>query len=479
MGRQSAHETDDEVYPYGMDTERPAPEGVAMKEHILIVEDEMSMAKQLKWGLSDTYEISVAENAAEALNLFHAENPVLVLLDLGLPPSPDTAEEGLKLLEEILARKSGTKVIVITGSTEKNTAVKAVSLGAYDYHQKPIDLEELRIVLKRAVYLSKLEHQVSELQCMVAYELQFHGMVATSSTMMELFDRAKKVAQTDYPILIQGESGTGKERLARAIHSMSDRANMPLVIIDCGSIPESLLESELFGHEKGSFTGAHARQIGKVERAQGGTVVLDEVGELPMQLQVKLLRFLQEGTIERIGGKEPLSVDARVLAITNIDLEKAVEDRLFREDLYYRLNVVPLFIPPLKDRPDDITVLARYFLDTYSREIGPKFKGFSTSAMDAMISYDWPGNIREMQNRIKRAVVMAEGDYIQPQDIDLVGADRGLPKLKEARDMAEISAIRQALARHSGNISKAAQDLDVSRPTLHDLLKKHRVTIQK
>jgi two-component system NtrC family response regulator len=450
-----------------------------MKERILIVEDEMSMAKQLKWGLRDTYEISVAENAGEALNLFNTDDPVVVLLDLGLPPSPETAEEGLKLLEEIVAKKLGTKVVVITGNTEKNIAVKAVSLGAYDYHQKPVDLEELRIVLKRAVYLSKLEHQVSELQCLVSDELQFHGMVATSRTMMDLFERAKKVARTDYPILIQGESGTGKERLACAIHYMSGRSGRPLVIIDCGSIPESLLESELFGHEKGSFTGAHARQIGKVERAQGGTVVLDEVGELPLHLQVKLLRFLQEGTIERIGGKEPLSVDARVIAITNVDLKKAVEDHFFREDLYYRLNVVPLFIPALTDRPDDIPVLARYFLDTYSREIGPKFKGFSSSAMDAMISYDWPGNIREMQNRIKRAVVMAEGDYLQPQDIDLDATGRSLLTLKQARDAAEISAIKQTLARHGGNISKAAQDLDVSRPTLHDLIKKHGVTIKK
>ena len=450
-----------------------------MKERILIVEDEMSMAKQLKWGLRDTYEISVAENAGEALNLFNTDDPVVVLLDLGLPPSPETAEEGLKLLKEIVTKKLGTKVVVITGNTEKNIAVKAVSLGAYDYHQKPVDLEELRIVLKRAVYLSKLEHQVSELQCLVSDELQFHGMVATSRTMMDLFERAKKVSRTDYPILIQGESGTGKERLACAIHSMSSRSGMPLVIIDCGSIPESLLESELFGHEKGSFTGAHARQIGKVERAQGGTVVLDEVGELPLHLQVKLLRFLQEGTIERIGGKEPLSVDARVIAITNVDLKKAVENHFFREDLYYRLNVVPLFIPALTDRPDDIPVLARYFLDTYSREIGPKFKGFSSSAMDAMISYDWPGNIREMQNRIKRAVVMAEGDYLQPQDIDLDATVRSLLTLKQARDAAEISAIKQVLARHGGNISKAAQDLDVSRPTLHDLIKKHGVTIQK
>jgi two-component system, NtrC family, response regulator len=450
-----------------------------MKERILIVEDESSMAKQLKWGLSDTYEISLAGNSSEALNLFQMEKPMVVLLDLGLPPNPDTAEGGLKLLEEIVSRKTNAKVIVITGNTDKNVAVKAVSLGAYDYHQKPVDLEELRIVLKRAIYLSHMERQVSDLQCMVSDDLQFHGMVATSRSMMELFERARKVACTDYPVLILGESGTGKERIARAIHVMSERADMPLVIIDCGSIPEMLLESELFGHEKGSFTGAHARQIGKIERAQSGTVVLDEIGELPLNLQVKLLRFIQEGTIERIGGKETLPVDARVIAITNVDLEKAVAEKRFREDLYYRLNVVPLQMPPLKDRIDDIPLLAKYFLDIYSREIGPKLKGFSSSAMDAMMNYDWPGNIREMQNRIKRAVVMARGDYIQSQEIDLDATGKGFVTLKEARDTAEIAAIKQVLARHNGNISKAAQDLDVSRPTLHDLIKKHNIPIQK
>jgi two-component system NtrC family response regulator len=293
-----------------------------MKDQILIIEDESSMAKQLKWGLSDTYDIFTATNAADAVRILHRESPLVVLLDLGLPPYPDSAEEGLRLLEEIIRKKDQTKVIVITGNTDKMNAVRAVSLGAYDYHTKPVDLEELRIVIKRAVHLSRLEHQVSELQFMVAGELQFHGMVATSQPMMDLFERAKKVARTDYPVLIQGESGTGKERLAQAIHAMSDRSDMPLVIIDCGSIPENLLESELFGHEKGSFTGAHARQIGKVERAHGGTLVLDEIGELPLQLQVKLLRFIQEGTIERVGGKEPLSIDARMIAATNVDLRR-------------------------------------------------------------------------------------------------------------------------------------------------------------
>ena len=297
--------------------------------------------------------------------------------------------------------------------------------------------------------------------------------------MLELIERARRVARTSYPVLIQGQSGTGKERLARAIHQLGDRSEKPLVIVDCGAIPENLLESELFGHEKGSFTGAHARQIGKLERAQHGTVVLDEIGELPLTLQVKLLRFLQEGTIERIGGKEPIRVDARVIAVTNVDLTRAVKEGLFREDLYYRLNVVPLYVPALKERTDDIPVLAKHFLDTYSQEIGPRIKGFSSAAMDAITAYDWPGNIREMQNRIRRGVVMAEGDRIGPADLDLEEVDREIRSLKEIRDQAEAEAVASALARNNYNITRAAMELDVSRPTLHDHIKRHGIVIRK
>jgi two-component system NtrC family response regulator len=450
-----------------------------IKERILIVEDEASMAKQLKWGLADIYEISVAKDTIEAKNLIALQSPVAVLLDLGLPPDPDGSEEGLRLLKELNRNQSNIKVIVITGNTEKNIAVKSISYGAYDYHTKPVNIDELKIVLKRAIYLSKLELHVCELQSMITDDTQFEGMIAMAKPMMELFEKTKKVARTDYPVLIQGESGTGKERLARAIHHLSDRADKPFVIVDCGAIPENLLESELFGHEKGSFTGAHARQIGKLERSQAGTLVLDEIGELPLMLQVKLLRFLQEGTIERIGGKEPIRVDARVIAVTNVDLKKEVADGRFREDLYYRLNVVPLSVPALKERSDDIPVLAKYFLETYSQEIGPRFKGFSLEAMDAIINYEWPGNVREIQNRIRRGVVMAEGDYIEARDIDLEPHNGGGKTLKQARDEAELAAIHQALARHDYNITRAAQDLDISRPTLHDLIKKHDIVMHK
>ena len=449
------------------------------KEHILIVEDETSMAKQLKWGLADVYDVSVAGDARQAMEIIDARPPLAVLLDLGLPPDPDGATEGLRLLEKIMGVPRPLKVIVITGNTHRDVAVKAISKGAYDYHQKPVNIEELKIVLKRACYLSRLEQHVTELEEAVTGKTTIEGMIATSKPMLELIERARRVARTSYPVLIQGQSGTGKERLARAIHQLGDRSEKPLVIVDCGAIPENLLESELFGHEKGSFTGAHARQIGKLERAQHGTVVLDEIGELPLTLQVKLLRFLQEGTIERIGGKEPIRVDARVIAVTNVDLTRAVKEGLFREDLYYRLNVVPLYVPALKERPDDIPVLAKHFLDTYSQEIGPRIKGFSSAAMDAITAYDWPGNIREMQNRIRRGVVMAEGDWIEPRDIDLEVTGGEVKSLKEIRDEAEAAAISLALARNNYNITRAAIDLDISRPTLHDLIKKHNITIQK
>lgn len=449
------------------------------KKQILIVEDESSMAKQLKWGLADTYDLSVATNAPEALDLIRKSPPTAVLLDLGLPPDQDGATEGINLIKQIVRMPHNIKIIVITGNTHKDVAAQTIRLGAYDYHQKPVNIEELKIVLKRASYLSELEQHVSELRTAMSEKIHFYGMIAISKPMMELFDKAKRVARTDYPILIQGQSGTGKERLARAIHQLSERADRPFIIVDCGAIPENLLESELFGHEKGSFTGAHARQIGKLERAQGGTLVLDEIGELPLQLQVKLLRFLQEGTLERIGGKELIHVDARVIAITNVNLDQAVADNLFREDLYYRLNVVPLLVPSLKERPDDIPVLAKYFLETYSKEIGPRFKGFSAAAMDAITGYDWPGNVREMQNRIRRGVVMAEGRYIEPKDIDLKGEDQEAKTLREMRDKAEAMAINAALARHNYNITRAAHDLDISRPTLHDLIKKHDIQVQK
>ena len=444
------------------------------KERILIVEDETSMAKQLKWGLSNDYMIDIARDAGEANAYLNKAYPIVVLLDLGLPPFPDTAEEGLRILEEIVCHNSYIKVIVITGNTDRETAVRAISLGAYDFHQKPVVLDELKIMLKRAIYITKLERQVSELKDIVRENI-FESMIATTRTMMNIFDMSRKVARTDFPVLIMGESGTGKERLALAIHNMSARCNEPYVIVDCGSIPENLIESELFGYEKGSFTGAYARKIGKIERAFHGTLVLDEIGELPLSLQVKLMRFLQENTIERIGGKEPIQVDTRVIAITNVNLKEAVQEKRFRKDLFYRLNVIPIVIPPLRERRADIPHLANHFLKIYAQEIGRRLKGFHPAAIDAMIKYQWPGNIRELQNRIRRAVVIAQGTQVEASDLDLNTPVIGSITLKEARNAAELAVIREALARHNHNITKAAQELDVSRPTLHDLLRKHDI----
>lgn len=447
------------------------------KEHILIVEDEAALAKQLKWGLSDTYNVAVATDADHALDLLKKVRPLVTLLDLGLPPHPDTAEEGLKLMKEILMSAAATKIIVMTGNTNRGTALEAVSLGAYDYYSKPVNIGELKTILNRAMHISKLEGELTNLKRIVTDDVYLEGMIATSQGMIELIDRAKKVASTDYPVLIQGESGTGKERLAQVIHHLSQRSDKPLVIINCGAIPENLLESELFGHEKGSFTGAYTRHIGKLEVAAEGTVVLDEIGELPLALQVKLLRFLQEGTIERVGGSMVIDIDARVIAITNVDLEDAVEKGLFREDLYYRLNVVSFKVPPLRQRPEDIPVLARYFLDLYGREVGRRFKGFSPPALDSITSYVWDGNIREMQNKIRRAVVMAEATTISPADLGFDSAYGECENLKSIRDQAEIKAIKQALIKYNYNISKAAIALEISRPTLHDLIKKHNITV--
>lgn len=444
-----------------------------MKHRLLIVEDEAGMARQLKWGLGDAYEIALAGDAAQARELLARQAPDAVLLDLGLPPHTDSAEVGLELLQEIASRPEEVKVIVTTGNTDKGNALKAVELGAYDYYQKPVDMEELRIILSRAVHLQCLERELAGLRSDASHESCFDGMIASSPPMLQLLDLARRVARTDYPVLITGESGTGKERLARAIHRLSERTEKPLVIVDCGAIPENLLESELFGHEKGSFTGAHARQIGKFERARGGTVILDEIGELPLSLQVKLLRFLQEGTVERVGGKGSFQVDTRVVAVTNVDLDQAVSRDAFREDLYYRLNVVPLKVPPLRERRDDIPVLARYYLDLYAKDTGRRFRGFTATAMDAMLNFVWSGNVRDLQNRIRRAAVMAEGSFLDPEDLGLTSPTNEPRTLREAREAAEVAAVMHALARHNGNITRAAQDLDISRPTLHDLIKKH------
>ena len=448
------------------------------KPHLLIVDDDPSISDQLKWGLLKDYDIYTADNPETALAFFQKKKPPLVTLDLGLPPKPDSGEIGLQLLEKILKYEPLTKIIVITGNTEKENALKAVRIGAYDFYYKPIEIDVLKTILNRAFHIRSLEKENIELQQRLGDEIRFENLIGQSSGMQDIFSTIRKVANYKAPVLIIGESGTGKEVISRSIHSQSDRRENPFVAINCGAIPENLLESELFGHEKGSFTGAYAQQKGKVEYADGGTLFLDEIGELSLTLQVKLLRFLQEHTIERIGGNRSIEVDTRIIAATQKDLLKASQDRSFRNDLYYRLSVVTIHIPPLRDREEDILLLAKYYLNRFSNEVNKKIKGFTEEAIYSILSYPWPGNIRELENKIKRAVIMGEGQRITHHDLDLNSSmilDDSKLSLKEARKRAEINIITRALTKHDNNITKAADELGISRPTLHDLMRKHSI----
>ena len=450
------------------------------KERLLIIEDEASVAKQLGWALGQTYDISVAPDAEKARHLLASGGFSVATLDLGLPPSPDTPSEGLKLLEEMSSLAPNTKTIVITGNSEQEIAVKAVALGAVDFCAKPIDLNVLQIILNRTFKISALEAANRQFRKQINQGGSLCGIIGVSPVMHKVFSLIRKVSDTGYPVLITGESGTGKEMVAHAIHSLSNRSHKPFVIINCGAIPENLLESELFGHEKGAFTGAVARKIGKFELANSGTVFLDEIGELPLTMQVKILRFLQEGTIERVGGKSVLSLDTRIIAATNIDLEKAISRGDFREDLFFRLNVVPVQLPLLKERPDDIMVLAQNFLHTEAQSLNAGRVCFSPEAIAALSGYEWPGNVRELQNRICRALSLFNGQTITPDDLGLESCQpdqtaNTICTLQEARNQAEHHCVRKALMITGNNISQAAKLLKISRPTLHDLLKKHDI----
>jgi two-component system NtrC family response regulator len=443
------------------------------KDKLLIIEDDESLRKQMKWGLSKDFEVFTAEDRPGGLEIFIKEQPPVVTLDLGLPPNPAGVEEGFLALADMLAHDPFCKVTVITGRNEKDHALSAIGQGAYDFLAKPVQLDELRIILSRALYLSKLEREHRKLQGQVN-EDSFEGMLGTSPRMLEVFCAIRKVATTDAPVLIVGESGTGKELAAQAIHRRSTRKDKPFVAINCGAIPENLLESELFGHEKGAFTGAHIQRMGRIELAKNGTLFLDEIGELPGHLQVKLLRYLQEQRIERVGGREQIPVDARVIAASNTDITQAVKEGSFREDLYYRLGVVVVSLPPLRERGTDIPLLATALLRKYAAEHRTKISGFAPQAMRVIERHRWSGNVRELENRIKRAVIMAEGTRVMPADLELSFPDttyNGLG-LKEAREALEKDLIKQALDKSNGNITWAAQKLGISRPTLYELMEK-------
>ncbi len=451
-----------------------------MKKQILIIEDELSVAKQLKWGLRKKYDITIASKVNQAKSLIASGAFPVITLDLGLPPFPDTPIEGFKLLSEIISLFPKTKVIVITGNAEKENAVKAIALGATDFCPKPVDLNLLEIILSRSFKIHELETANQQILHQTSRSGSLCNMVGTSPNMVKLFESISKVSQTDYPVLITGKSGTGKELAACAVHNLSKRAEKPLIIINCGAIPENLLESELFGHEKGAFTGAVNKKNGRFKQADKGSLFLDEIGDLPLPMQVKLLRFLQEGTIDPLGKTETIHLDIRIIAATNINLEDAVKKKIFREDLFYRLNVVPLKIPALKNRNEDILILAQHFLFQETSKLKREKTTFSEAALTAMITYKWPGNIRELQNRIRRALGSSSNSILTPvdmgfEDLPVKHSNQKLLTLKQARTNAEIKTIHQAMTLTSNNISQAAKLLKVSRPTLHDLLKKHKI----
>jgi two-component system NtrC family response regulator len=442
---------------------------------LLIVDDDEAIRLQLKYALREEFQLAFAEDRLEALKALETMTPEVVLLDLGLPPCPDTTSEGLKTLDELLKAAPRARVIVLTGNTERENALSSIHLGAFDYLVKPVDLDSLRVMLTRAAYLHALERESESWLSGQDDAIRFEEILGNTPLMREIFGVIQRVARTDATVLIEGESGTGKELIARAIHQRSRRRAAPFIPINCGAIPESLLESELFGHEKGAFTGAHIQRKGKFEAADRGTLFLDEIGELSLSLQVKILRFLQERTFERVGGREPIRLDLRVIAATNQHLKGRLEQGLFRQDLYYRLSVVAIKVPPLRERSEDILLLANAFLRRAGQEHRRRLR-FGPDAMRALAAYHWPGNVRELENKVSRATIMARGRVIQPADLELEApTPDGPTSLREIRGRAERAALTEALARHRGNISRAARDLKVSRPTFHSLADKYQV----
>ena len=446
-----------------------------VRQKLLIVEDDLGLQKQLKWSYED-FEVFCASNRDEALTLLRSEEPDVVTLDLGLPPDPDGVSEGFAVLDEMLKLKPDTKIIVASGHGAKESALRAISAGAWDFYHKPVDIDELHLIVRRAFHVRALELQNALLQQPDSEgELLLGTILTASPEMVKVARTIERIAPADVSVMLLGASGTGKELLARGLHNASGRRDKPFVAINCGAIPENLLESELFGHERGAFTGAIKTTEGKIEIANGGTLFLDEVGDIPLPLQVKLLRFLQERTIERIGGRKTIRVDVRVVCATHRNLNKMIIDQSFRDDLYYRLAEVTVNIPPLAARTGDAILLAKHFVSRFAREMNPSIKGMSTSALSAIDAWKWPGNVRELENRIKRAVIMAEGKFVTAEDLDFDDEEEGalLLNLKAAREASDRKAIRRAISRTEGNISSAAKLLGISRPTLYDLLKQY------
>ncbi|WP_019832603.1 PEP-CTERM-box response regulator transcription factor [Sphingomonas sp. PR090111-T3T-6A] len=439
---------------------------------LLVVEDDPGLARQLRWAY-DGYEVVIAADRAAAIDALRAEEPAVVTLDLGLPPDPDGTSEGFATLAEMLAIKPDAKIIVASGHEARESAREAIARGAWDFYAKPVDIDTLGLIVARAFHVHALERENARLAAL-AGDTVLGTIVTAAPEMLKVARTVERVAQTDVSLLVLGASGTGKELVARGLHAASRRAKGPFVAINCAAIPETLLEAELFGHEKGAFTGAIRTVEGKIEQASGGTLFLDEIGDVPLSLQVKLLRFLQERVIERVGGRKAIPVDVRIVCATHRDLEAMVASGGFREDLWYRLAEMVVRLPSLAERAGDAVLLARHFLRRHAPAINPQLKGLSPDAADAIASWGWPGNVRELENRVKRAAIMAEGKLVTAADLDLPACpgEEPLPiNLRAVREAADRRAIVEALARTDGNISATARLLGISRPTLYDLLK--------
>lgn len=445
----------------------------------MIVEDDEGLQRQYKWNF-ENYEVFIAGDRETAIDMMSKHVPAVVLLDLGLPPDPDGTTEGFATLENILTDFPMSKIIVASGHEARESAINAISKGAYDFYQKPVDADEIGFIVDRAFKLYDLEIENRKLQENQT-STRLPGLITASEKMEEVCKVIEKIASTTVSTLLLGASGTGKELLARSLHELSERKDQPFIAINCGAIPENLIESELFGFEKGAFTGAVKQVKGKIELAEGGTLFLDEIGDLPLALQVKLLRFLQERVIERIGGRKEIAVDVRVVSATHQELESHIGDGRFREDLFYRLSEIVINIPDLKDREGDALLLALNFLNKFAKEYDKRAKSFDKDAVKGISSYDWPGNVRELENRVKRAVIMSDSRKITLEDMEIDYKDEHSDSLnlKEIREKNDKTAIVKALARANGNISETARLLGISRPTFYGLAKQYDINIDK
>jgi two-component system NtrC family response regulator len=442
---------------------------------LLVVDDDAGLLRQYRWAFPD-HKVVPAGTRQDAVEVARHEAISVVILDLGLPPDPDGASEGLATLAEILSITPTAKIIIATGNETREHALRAIALGAFDFYQKPIDIDVLRLIVNRAERMFELEDENRRL-AESTQNSPIDGIIASSPEMLRVLRTIEKIAPTDVAVLLLGESGTGKELLAQALHKMSRRAAGPFVPINCSAIPETLLESELFGYEKGAFTGALRQTIGRIESADRGTLFLDEIGDVPLPMQVKLLRFLQDQIVERVGGRKPVQVDVRIVCATNQDLDRMMADGRFRDDLYYRLNEMTVRVPPLRERLGDAVVLASFFLRRFASEYGRPVRGFAAGALAGIKDHGWPGNVRELENRIKRAVVMADGQLLSATDLGFL-MDSEEPQslgIRAARARAEREVLQMALAQAGSNLSKAAKLLGISRPTLYDLMQQHQI----